>query len=172
VAITPNGATAYVTNSNGNTVTPIDLADDRPGTPLVLPAEGRDIAVVPSPVPTVTGLSPRSGFVAGGTAVTITGTGFTSGSTVEFGDVPARAVTVSSTTSITATSPPGSGPVQVTVTTPGGTSAATAGSLFTYGEGYWLAASDGGVFTYGLTRFFGSHGGSPLNRPVVGMAVG
>ncbi len=35
--------------------------------------------------------------------------------------------------------------------------------------GYWLVASDGGVFSYGAT-FYGSHGGSPLNAPVVGLA--
>jgi len=38
--------------------------------------------------------------------------------------------------------------------------------------GYWLAASDGGVFNYGTgAGFFGSHGGSPLNAPIVGMAA-
>ena len=35
--------------------------------------------------------------------------------------------------------------------------------------GYRLVASDGGVFTYG-SSYWGSHGGSPLNKPVVGMA--
>ncbi|HEX6393389.1 MAG TPA: hypothetical protein VFZ97_08100, partial [Acidimicrobiales bacterium] len=37
-------------------------------------------------------------------------------------------------------------------------------------QGYWLVASDGGIFTYGDAGFFGSHGGAPLNRPIVGMA--
>jgi hypothetical protein len=32
-------------------------------------------------------------------------------------------------------------------------------------------ASDGGVFAYGDARFFGSHGGSPLTRVIVGMAT-
>ena len=36
--------------------------------------------------------------------------------------------------------------------------------------GYWLVASDGGIFTYGDAVYYGSHGGAPLNKPVVGMA--
>ena len=36
--------------------------------------------------------------------------------------------------------------------------------------GYTLAASDGGIFNYGGSGFFGSQGGSPLNKPIVGMA--
>ena len=35
--------------------------------------------------------------------------------------------------------------------------------------GYWLVASDGGIFSYGAS-FEGSHGSSPLNAPIVGMA--
>jgi outer membrane protein assembly factor BamB len=35
---------------------------------------------------------------------------------------------------------------------------------------YWLAASDGGIFSFGNAQFFGSTGGTPLNKPVVGMA--
>ena len=37
--------------------------------------------------------------------------------------------------------------------------------------GYHLAATDGGVFSFGDSPFFGSMGGRPLNRPVVGMAT-
>ena len=37
--------------------------------------------------------------------------------------------------------------------------------------GYWLTASDGGVFAYGGASFQGSHGGSHLNSPIVGMAA-
>ena len=37
--------------------------------------------------------------------------------------------------------------------------------------GYWLAASDGGIFNYGDATFEGSHGASPLNKPIVGMAA-
>jgi len=35
---------------------------------------------------------------------------------------------------------------------------------------YWLVASDGGIFSFGGLGFYGSTGGMPLNRPVVGMA--
>ena len=38
-------------------------------------------------------------------------------------------------------------------------------------RGYWLVASDGGVFTYGDAQFYGSTGGSTLNKPIVGMAA-
>jgi hypothetical protein len=38
------------------------------------------------------------------------------------------------------------------------------------GNGYWLVGSDGGIFAYGDAGFYGSHGGSPLNGPIVGMA--
>ena len=35
---------------------------------------------------------------------------------------------------------------------------------------YWMVASDGGIFTFGNAGFFGSAGGLPLVKPVVGMA--
>ncbi|MER7181490.1 hypothetical protein ABT404_18735 [Streptomyces hyaluromycini] len=37
--------------------------------------------------------------------------------------------------------------------------------------GYWQAAADGGVFAFGDAMSYGSMGGKPLNRPVVGMAA-
>ncbi|HEV7526217.1 MAG TPA: IPT/TIG domain-containing protein, partial [Acidimicrobiia bacterium] len=85
--------------------------------------------------PTVTGLDPSSGPTTGGTSVRITGSGFTGATAVAFGDV-AVAFTVDSDTSITATSagttdPPGDA-VDVTVTTPGGTSAKSLADRFTY----------------------------------------
>ena len=36
---------------------------------------------------------------------------------------------------------------------------------------YWLAASDGGIFSFGGAPFYGSTGGTVLNKPVVGMAA-
>jgi hypothetical protein len=37
--------------------------------------------------------------------------------------------------------------------------------------GYWLVASDGGIFSFGDASFYGSMGGTPLNKPIVGMAA-
>ena len=61
---------------------------------------------------------PTSGSASGGTAVTITGTGFLAGSsTVSFGRTLATGVTVKSSTSITATTPAhAAGAVNVVVT--------------------------------------------------------
>ena len=38
------------------------------------------------------------------------------------------------------------------------------------GKGYWLVATDGGVFAFGDAHFWGSMGGTHLNKPVVGLA--
>jgi type II secretory pathway pseudopilin PulG len=84
-------------------------------------------------VPTVTGLSPTSGPAAGGTSVTITGSGFASGDTVSFGANAGTSVVVNSASSITVTSPAGSvGRVDVTVITPVGTTATSPSDQFTY----------------------------------------
>jgi len=82
-------------------------------------------------IPTVSSVAPPQGPVAGGTAVTITGTGFGAGATVTIGGVAATNVAVMGATSITATTPAGgAGPADVSVTTPGGT--ATLAGGFTY----------------------------------------
>ncbi len=82
--------------------------------------------------PTVTGVSPNSGPTAGGTTVTITGTGFTGASAVDFGMDPATGLTVVNDTTITADSPAGNGTVDVTVITPAATSATFFADAFTY----------------------------------------
>ena len=82
--------------------------------------------------PTVSSVSPNSGSTAGGTAVTITGTNFATGAAVTFGSVAATNVVVTSSTTITATTPAGSaGATTVTVTNPGGLSGSSA-SAFSY----------------------------------------
>jgi serine/threonine-protein kinase len=78
--------------------------------------------------PAVNGVFPASGPARGGTSITITGSGLADATMVSFGG-SAGMITSDSATQITVVSPPGSGTVDVAVTTPGGTS--TAG-MFTY----------------------------------------
>src|SRR5215471_6952621 len=88
----------------------------------------------PSSSVAVTAVSPASGTAKGGTRVTITCTGFTASPAatgVSFGGAAAQ-FTIDSGTQITATSPPGTGTVHITVTTPAGTSAATVADQYRY----------------------------------------
>ena len=73
--------------------------------------------------PTVAAVSPTSGSQDGGNVVTITGTSFTGATAVDFGTTPATNFIVVNDATIAADSPPGTGTVDVTVTTPAGTSA-------------------------------------------------
>jgi DNA-binding beta-propeller fold protein YncE len=105
-------------------------------------------------VPLVTGITPTSGPVAGGTAVTIAGTGFTGATGVSFGGVAATGVTVVSATEIMATAPGATvGTVDVTVTTAGGTTAVVAGDRYSY-----VAPVEGANGIYGIATSFGSAG--------------
>jgi hypothetical protein len=45
-----------------------------------------------------------------------------------------------------------------------------AGASLLSGGGYRLAAADGGIFSYGSDAYLGGHGGTPVNKPVVGIA--
>ena len=80
-----------------------------------------------APRPAITGVSPPSGGTAGGTTVTITGTGLAGATAVRFG-AAAATITADSATQVTVTSPPGTGRVDITVTTPVGTSPASQGN--------------------------------------------
>ncbi|MGQ9592491.1 MAG: IPT/TIG domain-containing protein, partial [Planctomycetota bacterium] len=73
------------------------------------------------PPPTVASVSPASGPTAGGTAVSIAGTGFRSGATVRFGAADPIPATYISSTALAATTPPhAAGLVRVTVINPDG----------------------------------------------------
>jgi IPT/TIG domain len=86
-------------------------------------------ATTPPPAhPSVTGLSPASGPTGGGTSVTISGSNLSGATGVSFGSTAAT-INSDSSTSITVTSPEGSGTVNITVTTPGGSVGA---GQFTY----------------------------------------
>jgi hypothetical protein len=86
----------------------------------------------PLPAPSVTAISPSNGSAAGGDTVTVTGTGFTGATEVDFGPNAGTGLTVNNDAQITVTSPAGSGTVDVTVVGPGGTSATSAADQFTY----------------------------------------
>lgn len=82
--------------------------------------------------PSVTQVAPA--MAPAGAAVTITGVGFTGATAVHFGSIPATFTPSSSSpsTGLIATVPSGSGTVDVTVTTPVGTSTAVPGDEFTF----------------------------------------
>jgi hypothetical protein len=84
--------------------------------------------------PAVTKVEPNRGSPSGGTTVTVTGTSFTGATAVKFGSTSAKSFTVNSATSITAVSPrmKGGGTVDVTVTTPAGTSPTSSADQFTF----------------------------------------
>jgi hypothetical protein len=133
------------------------------------------------PPPTVTALSPKSGPVAGGTVVTITGTSFLCGAPapptpvsdptnsgvflVLFGNTTSPSFTVDSDTQITATAPAGSaGPVDVTVSNPCGASTKNPpADTYTYGPTSGTAAP-------GPTADPGTNGSSP-SSPVAPAAA-
>ena len=83
-------------------------------------------------LPTVTEVSPDKGITAGGTSVTITGKHLNEATAVKFGSTAASSVTADSETSVTAVAPAGTGTVNVTVSTPGGTSGTGSADQFSY----------------------------------------
>lgn len=77
-------------------------------------------------------ISPTSGPTAGGTAVTITGTNFTNSTTVLFGSTACASISVSSSSSLTCTTPANAeGAVSITLSD--GNDSATEANAFTYG---------------------------------------
>ena len=101
------------------------------GTSTTSPADRFTYTIVVPP-PAVTGVSPATGPVGGGTSVTITGTNLDGATAVDFGGVPG-AITADSGSSVTATSPAGTGTVDVTVSTPSGISAPVPADQFSFG---------------------------------------
>ena len=131
-------AAAIFTVGSPTTITAISRAGRRARWTSPSPPRAAPSATSPADqftyvtAPAVTRSRPTVGPAAGGTSVTITGTGFTGTTTVHFG-ANAAFFTVNGTTSITATSPVGTaGTVNVTVTNPGGTSATSSADQFTY----------------------------------------
>lgn len=89
------------------------------------------IATPPPPTFAVTAISPVSGPITGGTAVTVTGAAFVSGATLSIGGVAASGVTVTNATTIIGTTGAhASGLADVTVTLPDTRSATLPAAFF------------------------------------------
>jgi acid phosphatase len=107
-----------------------------PGAAAGAPNMSEFFGPTPNTAPNVSGATPSSGPVAGGTSVTISGTGFATGATVTFGGTSASAIVAGSTT-INAVAPAHtSGTVNIVVTNPD----AQSGTLT---NGYTFTASGG-----------------------------
>jgi hypothetical protein len=87
------------------------------------------------PAPTYSNVSPTSGAAAGGTAITITGTGFQSGATVTVGGNAATSVVVVSSTSITCTTAAHAAGATDIVVTNIDSKSATGSGAFTFSAG-------------------------------------
>ncbi|MDR3593934.1 IPT/TIG domain-containing protein [Clostridium sp.] len=123
--------------------------------------------------PTVTAVSPASGIITGGNTVTITGTGFTGATAVNFGSTAATSFNVVSDTEITATVPAGSaGAVDITVTTASGTSSTSSADKYTYAAIYINAdrttVSSGESVTFTTNAPSGQLGAAFLNGVYMG----
>ena len=129
ITYTVNSATSITATSPAGSASTVDITVTSPsGTSSTSSADKFTYQTGP----TVTGISPTSGLLDGGSAVTITGTNFLGATAVNFG-VNSAAFTINSATQITATSPSGvAGTVDVTVATPSGTSIANSHDQFTY----------------------------------------
>ena len=132
-------ATSFTINAAGTSIVAIAPAasagtvDITVTTPL-----GTSLAIHPDEytylAPVVSSVTPVSGPGAGGTKVTIRGSALNGANQVLFGGIPAQSYTVSANGStITAYSPSAqAGTVDVTVATPGGTSAVVPADKFTF----------------------------------------
>lgn len=115
-ANTAGSKTVQVTNSDGQTGSKVNAFT----------------YVAPIPAPTVTAVSPNSGPTAGGTSVTVVGTGFLAGATLRIGGVNATNVVVQSSTTLLGLTPPhAAGIVNVEVVNTDGQSGSL-GNAFTY----------------------------------------
>jgi hypothetical protein len=128
--------------------------------------------------PTITGMSPNFGNVAGGTQVTIQGTSFVEGMTVTFGGVPATAVEYVSRTELRATTPQassGAGSVNVVVSSQAGSNLDTDADNFAYVNALQIssgAISDGTVGTPYSQNLSGAGGSTPYGFSATGLPDG
>jgi acid phosphatase len=145
VVISPKAKQAFQSNTFYQHESLLRTVDEalgvttHPGAAATAPNMAEFFTTTPNTAPIISTVSPTSGPAAGGTTVTISGTGFATGATVTFGGTAATNVNVVGSTTITAVTPAhASGQVNVVVTNPGGQSA-------TKTNGYSYAAGGGGT---------------------------
>jgi hypothetical protein len=141
---TVNGATQITVYTPPHAAGVVDATVTTPGGTSAISNSDRFLYI--APVPAVSGVSPSTGSVSGGTQVTITGSGFTATTDVFFGgtDVSsantypcpgstAGCFNVDSDTQITVFTPQhAAGQLDVTVITAGGTSPASGSDAYTF----------------------------------------
>jgi RHS repeat-associated protein len=128
----------------------------------------RPLVARASGAPVVTALDLHRGPTAGNTLVTVQGTGFTGASGVSFGGAAGSGLTVSSDSVLTVRSPGGQADgstVDVTVTTPGGTSTAGAADRFSFGN-------YGPYVPVPITRIADTRGDGTSGQPYSGQHFG
>ena len=131
-------ATSFAVNAAGTSITAYAPPGQAGTVDITVTTPGGTSAVVSTDEytylgPTVSALHPASGPSGGDTKVTVTGTGLGGATQVLFGTAPGTLVSVNATgTSLTVSSPAGSGTVDLTVTTPGGTSPLVPSDHFSY----------------------------------------
>jgi hypothetical protein len=155
---------------------PIDITVSTPGgTSTDVPAD----QYTSDDAPTVRAISPGAGPLGGGTLVNLTGTGLADATGISFNNTAAEAFLINSDTSATATSPAGTGMVDITVTNETGASPITSADEFTYDAAPTVTAispntgsADGGTevtitgtgFVVGATTVdFGSVAADPVD---------
>ena len=107
-----------------------------------------------APLPTLSAISVTAGPTTGGSSFTLSGTNLTGATGVSFGGTAATSFAVNSATSMTVTSPAhASGLVDITVTTPNGTTTISAADQFTFVPAPAITS---------LTPVFGTTAGGPV----------
>ena len=107
IQITNNPILNSITITGASNRTVADIGVTISGNTLLTTRTFSDTWINKTPVPTITSVSPNYGPLAGGTAITITGTNLTGAYSVTVDGVALTSVNVASATSITAVTPAG-----------------------------------------------------------------
>lgn len=158
------GVVDVIDSSNPYPVNPADTQTSDPAPPDQFTYVVRPVPAVP---PSVSGLSPGCGPLAGGTSVTVSGSGFNGVTAVRFGGVGGQ-FSVISDSQLVVTAPAQQAPasVHVVVSSSRGSSAVSAGDLYTYPCSLVTGgAPPGPVVTGGLAQPGYGNGGGFSGNP-------